>query len=72
VPWTAHDAIVKAGADGKARNTGEIDAAGEKVVFKVNGKSVYELEQADRAGIVGLRLNHGLDVHIDGFAVHKM
>jgi hypothetical protein len=72
VEWTGHDAIVKAGADGKAKNTVEIDAAGEKVVFKVNGKSVYELAQADRAGIVGLRLNHGLDVHIDGFAVHKM
>jgi hypothetical protein len=49
-----------------------VDATGEKVVFKVNGKSVYELAEANRAGIVGLRLNHGLDVHIDGFAVHEM
>lgn len=72
VEWTEHAAIVKQDADGKARNTVEIDAAGDKVVFKVNGKAVYEMAEADRAGIVGLRLNHGLDVHIDGFAVHKM
>jgi hypothetical protein len=23
-------------------------------------------------GIVGLRVNHNIDAHIDGFAVHKM
>jgi hypothetical protein len=72
VPFTAHDALVKAGADGKAKNTVEVDATGDKVLLKVNGKTVYELAEANRAGIVGLRLNHGLDVHIDGFAVHKM
>lgn len=72
VAWTDSDAIVKADAEGKAKNTVEVDATGAKVVFKVNGKSVYEMDEANRAGIVGLRLNHGLDVHIDGFAVHKM
>jgi hypothetical protein len=24
------------------------------------------------AGLVGIRMNHNLDVHVDGFAVHKM
>jgi hypothetical protein len=71
-PFTAHEAIAKAGADGKAKNTVEVDATGESVIFKVNGKVVFELAEANRVGIVGLRLNHGLDVHIDGFAVHKM
>lgn|GEM_PF-5953492 len=70
VAWTDHEAIQKQDAAGKATNNVEIDAAGPKVVFKVNGKSVYEMEMADRAGNVGLRLNHGLDVHISGFAVH--
>jgi hypothetical protein len=72
VDWTDSDAIVKADAEGKAKNTVEIDATGEKVVFKVNGKAVLEMAEANRAGVIGLRLNHGLDVHIEGFAVHKM
>jgi len=74
VSWTASDAIVKADSGGKATNKVEVDAAGAKVVFKVNGKTVYELAAAEgtRAGIVGLRVNHGLDVHIGEFAVHKL
>ncbi len=72
VSWTASDAIQKADSTGKATNQIEVDASGAKVVFKVNGKSVYTMEAADRAGIVGLRVNHGLDVHISGFAVHKL
>ena len=73
-PWTANDAVQKADSAGKATNKVEIDAAGAKVAFKVNGKTVYEMDAApaDRAGVVGLRVNHGLDLHIDGFAVHKM
>src|SRR5688572_5352947 len=72
VDWTDSDAIVKADANGKATNKIEIDANGPKVVFKVNGKSVHELDvpQAQRAGIVGLRVNHGLDLHIADFGVH--
>lgn len=72
VDWTASDAIQKADSTGKATNQIEVDASGAKVVFKVNGKPVYTMETADRAGIVGLRVNHGLDVHISGFAVHKL
>jgi len=71
VAWTATDAIQKQDSAGKATNKIEIDAAGAKVAFKVNGKTVYEME-SDRSGIVGLRVNHGLDVHIAGFGVHKM
>jgi len=72
VAWTATDAIQKADSAGKATNKVEIDATGPKVAFKVNGKTVYEVDAADKAGLVGLRVNHGLDVHIAGFAVHKM
>jgi hypothetical protein len=74
VDWTDSDAIVKADASGKATNKVEVDASGANVVFKVNGKSVYTLNapEAQRGGIVGLRVNHGLDVHIADFAVHKL
>ncbi len=72
--WTASDAIVKADAEGKATNKVEVDAAGAKVNFKVNGKTVYEwaAPEAQRAGYVGLRVNHGLDVHISDYQVHKL
>jgi len=72
VDWKASDAVQKADAAGKATNKLEIDGSGAKVLFQVNGTTVYELDRADRAGIVGLRVNHGLDVHIAGFAVHKL
>lgn len=72
VEWTDSEAVVKADAAGKATNKLEIDASGAKVAFLVNGKTVYEMAMADVGGVVGLRVNHGLDVHIDGFAVHKL
>lgn len=70
--WTGHDAIQKQDAAGKSTNSMEIDASGAKVAFKVNGKVVYEMDAPNRAGQVGLRLNHGLDLHIAGFEVHKL
>jgi hypothetical protein len=72
VGWTDSDAIVKQDADGKCTNTVEIDATGAKVAFKVNGKVVYEMDAPSRDGIVGLRINHNLDLHLDGFGVHQM
>jgi hypothetical protein len=40
----------------------------------VNGKEVYSTDAAnvDTKGIIGLRVNHNLDVHIAGFAVHHI
>lgn len=77
VPWTDNDAIVKQDATtGKATNKLEIDGKVDpsKIAFKVNGKVVHEMPAAgtDLNGAVGLRVNHNLDVHIDGFAVHKL
>ena len=46
VEWTANDAVQKADSAGKATNKVEIDAAGAKVAFKVNGKTVYEMDAA--------------------------
>jgi hypothetical protein len=77
VPWTDNDAIIKQDATtGKATNKLEIDGKVDpsKIAFKVNGKVVHEMPSAgiDLNGAVGLRVNHNLDVHIDGFAVHKL
>jgi hypothetical protein len=73
--WTPSPAVRKADADGKATNLLEIDAKQDpqKVEFKVNGQTVYSTPSArlDLKGIVGLRVNHNLDVHIEGFAVHQ-
>lgn len=74
--WVASDAAAKQDStSGQAKNTLEIsgDATGRKLTFKVNGKTVHELTTTGTIeGIVGIRMNHNLDVHVDGFAVHKM
>jgi hypothetical protein len=74
--WVANPAVVKQdSATGKATNLLEIagDATSKKVSFKVNGKTVHEMNATGgTVGIIGIRMNHNLDVHVDGFAVHKM
>ena len=74
--WLASDAVVKQDSAGKATNKLEVagDAATKKLKFSVNGKQVAELDApgGSVAGLVGIRMNHNLDVHVDGFAVHKM
>jgi hypothetical protein len=73
--WTAHPAIKKGDAKGNTSNLLEIDAKVDpsKVGFKVNGQTVYtaDAKSMNLKGIVGLRANHNLDVHIEGFDVHK-
>jgi hypothetical protein len=73
--WTAHAAIKKGDAQGRATNLLEIDAKREprKVEFKVNGQTVYtgDAKRMNLKGIVGLRVNHNLDLHVEGFDVHQ-
>jgi hypothetical protein len=73
--WTPSAAIRKVDAGGKATNLLEIDAKQDpqNVVFRVNGQPVYSTpaNRLDLKGIVGLRVNHNLDVLIEGFAVHQ-
>jgi hypothetical protein len=73
--WTAHPAVKKGDAQGKATNLLEIDAKQNpsKVEFKVNGQPVYSMDAkaANTKGIVGLRVNHNLDVHIEDFDLHQ-
>jgi hypothetical protein len=74
--WQASSAIKKADAKGATSNLLEIDAKSDpkRVSFKVNGKEVHWMPahmMFSMKGIVGLRVNHNLDIHIEGFQVHK-
>ena len=48
--------------------------SGGTVKFMVNGKEVYtaKASDVDAVGVVGLRVNHNLDVHVGPLGVHKM
>ena len=77
LPWTENAALVKQDATtGAASNMLEIDGKIDpsKISFKANGKVVHDMPAAgvNLDGVVGLRINHNLDVHVSGFAVHKM
>ena len=72
VPWTANAAVTAQDSSGKATNKLEIASDGKKLTFKVNGTTVHEMDAPSGGGLVGIRMNHNLDVHVDGFAVHKM
>ncbi|HEX2721610.1 MAG TPA: hypothetical protein VHM24_01730 [Gemmatimonadaceae bacterium] len=78
VDWTANDAIKAIDANGKASNKLEVVVGADKLSFRVNGKEVHSLSRsiidsgpghAGTKGIAGIRVNHNLDVHIDGFSV---
>ena len=71
--WTDNAAVKQPGADGKATNELAVAVNGGKASFTVNGKEVYSTDASkiDTNGIVGLRVNHNLDVHVAGFAVSK-
>lgn len=73
--WTAHPAVKKGNAEGKTTNLLEIDAKQNpsKIDYKVNGQTVHTADAASTPvkGIVGLRANHNLDLHVEGFDLHQ-
>ena len=73
--WESDPAVKKTDAKGTSTNTLEIDAKidPKRVSFKVNGKEVHWVpaHMLEAKGMVGLRANHNLDLHVEGFAVHK-
>ncbi|MES2305576.1 MAG: hypothetical protein V4558_08715 [Gemmatimonadota bacterium] len=75
VAYTASDAINKdSPTDGSATNKLSIKVSGDVVSFMVNDKEVKslkksELDGASTDGLVGMRLNHNLDLHIADFGV---
>jgi hypothetical protein len=66
---TANDAIKKPDASGKSTNALEVRVGADKVDYVVNGTVVHSMPKAGLKtdGIYGIRVNHLLEVHIDGF-----
>jgi hypothetical protein len=71
VPWTTSAAVKKTDASTKGKNTLAVVVAPDKTRFQVNGVDVSTQPTAnvDASGIAGLRINHNLNVHVDGFGV---
>jgi hypothetical protein len=78
IDWTANPAVKAIDASGKATNTLSVVVGAEKLSFLVNGVEVNSLPRSTidaggphsgTSGIVGLRVNHNLDVHVDGLAI---
>lgn len=72
-PKTAHAAVAKPGADGTSGNNLEVRVQADKVDYVVNGTVVHSTpKSAVRTdGIWGFRVNHQLEVMVEGLAVTK-
>jgi hypothetical protein len=74
-PKTPNDAVKKPDASGKSTNALEVRVGAAKVDFVVNGTVVHTEPKsgamANTDGIWGIRINHLLEVQIDGLSVSK-
>jgi len=72
---TASSAVKKPEAGGTATNALEVRVKADGIDFVINGTVVTSLPKTGAAaktdGIYGMRINHQLDVQIDGFGVTK-
>ena len=69
----ANEAIKRPGPDGKSTNVLEVRVAGDTISYVVNGTVVHTMPKTalKTDGLVGVRVNHVLNVHVDGFEVTK-
>ena len=70
---TPHEAINQPGDNGRSTNALEVRVSGDTISYVVNDTVVHTTPKSGMTamtdGIVGLRVNHVLDVHIEGFEV---
>jgi len=74
LPKAANDAVKKPGADGKSTNALEVRVGADKIDYVVNGTVVGSSPknaQTKADGIYGIRVNHQLEVQIDGLSAGK-
>ena len=70
---TPNDAVKKPDDTGKSTNALEVRVAADKIDFVVNGAVVHSMPKGalKTDGIYGIRVNHLLEVHIEGPTVSK-
>ena len=70
-----HEAVKVPGADGRSTNALEVRVTAKDISYVVNGTVVHTTPKTGMTektdGVVGVRINHLLDVHVDGFEVTK-
>jgi hypothetical protein len=75
LPKTASNAVKKPDASGQSTNALEVRVMADKIELVVNGTVVNSMPRSAQTpktdGIYGIRVNHLLDVQVDGFAVAK-
>jgi hypothetical protein len=71
----ASDAVKKPDASGKSTNALQVRVGADKIDFLVNGEVVHTEPKsgatAKTDGIYGIRVNHLLEVQVDGLSVSK-
>ena len=72
-PRTANAAIKTPDANGQSTNTLEVRVAGDTISYVVNGQVVHTTPKTGVTtdGLVGVRVNHMLDVQVEGFELQK-
>jgi hypothetical protein len=73
-PRTPSDAVKKPDASGKSVNALEVRVGADKIEYVVNGEVVHTMPKSAAAatdGIYGIRINHLLEVQVDGLGVSK-
>lgn len=72
---TPNEAVKTPAAEGTSANTLEVRVGADSVRFVVNGATVHTAPKAGMTaqtdGIVGVRINHQLEVHVEKFGVKK-
>lgn len=73
VPRAPHASVRQPGADGKSSNMLEVRVSGDTVSYVINGTVVHTGPKGalKTDGLVGVRVNHVLDVQFEGFEVGK-
>lgn len=68
-----HAAVKNPDANGTAVNTLEVRVAGDTITYLVNDQTVHTMPKGNikTDGLVGVRINHVLDVQVDNFALGK-
>ena len=71
VPWTRNDAVVPKAADSNVKNVLRVEVGEDAIAFYVNGTQVTTLPRdgLNCDGIVGLRVNHRVNLHVTSLNV---